>query len=67
MPSISPLPLVDRLIPGGLEKFLLDAREDGQSYRTIAARLRDEHDIPTTQQTVMAWCRSYEIEKPAAD
>lgn len=64
MPSPSPLPLVDRLIPDGIEKFLRDARTEGQSYSAIVARLAGEHDITVTAQTVSAWCDRYGISKP---
>lgn len=60
------LPLVDRLIPGGLETFLAEARAKGESYVTIARRLDAEHDITTTHQTVANWCKHYGIEKVAA-
>lgn len=57
------MPLVDRLIPGGLEQYLREARERGESFQTIATRLQSEHDIPTTHQTVSAWCTTYGIGK----
>lgn len=60
MPSNPTLPLVDRLIPGGLEQFLNEAREAGQSYQTIRDRLIAEHDITVTPPTVAAWVRHYE-------
>lgn len=63
MPSPSPRPLVDRLIPGGLEQFLRDARTSGQSGQTIAGRLAAEHDISVSVQTVLTWCDDYGIAK----
>jgi hypothetical protein len=66
VPSPSPLPLVDRLVPGGIEKFLTDARSKGQSLRVIADRLKTEHDIDVTPPTVDKWCRGYKIEKAEA-
>lgn len=63
MPSPPTLPLVDRIVPGGLEHFLFEARERGESYQTIVRRLATEHDISVTPPTVASWCRHYEIEK----
>lgn len=48
-------PLVDRLIPGGLAPWLTSARADGDSYETIAFRLRSEHDITVSSETVRSW------------
>lgn len=51
--------LVDRLIPGGLAAYLTEARENGQTFADIAFRLRTEHDIEVTQETVRRWCLAY--------
>jgi hypothetical protein len=50
--------LVDRLIPGGLEPFLRSARDGGETFNDIAFRLRAEHDIKVTEETVRRWCGS---------
>lgn len=50
-------PLVDRLVPGGLTDFLAVARGEGQSHETIAFRLRSEHDITVSSETVRQWCK----------
>lgn len=63
MASPQTRPLVDRIIPGGLERYLLEARERGDSYQTIVLNLAAEHDITVTPPTVASWCRHYEIEK----
>lgn len=63
MAPYSTLPLVDRLVPGGLERYLSEARADGQSYQTIVTRLAEEHDISSTPPTVSAWCAHYGIAK----
>lgn len=49
-------PLVDRLIPGGLADWLGTARDAGDSFETIAFRLRSEHDITVSSETVRGWC-----------
>lgn len=54
--------LVDRIVPGGLDAFLEAARDEGQSYRTIASRLLAEHDIEITSETIRQWCN-----RPKAD
>lgn len=51
--------LVDRLIPGGLAAYLTEARENGQTFADITFRLRTEHDIEVTQETVRRWCLAY--------
>lgn len=48
--------LIDRLIPGGLDAFLTSARSNGETFGDIAFRLRAEHDIKVTQETVRRWC-----------
>jgi hypothetical protein len=65
--ALSPtLPLVDRLIPGGLETYLRDARAKGESFQSVRDRLKDEHDITVHPQTVANWCAHYGIEKVEA-
>ena len=54
--------LVDRIIPGGLSPYLAAARSAGETYATITFRLRIEHDIEVTQETVRRWCQSPEVE-----
>lgn len=49
-------PLVDRLVPGGLVAFLEAARRAGESHETIAFRLRSEHEITVSSETVRRWC-----------
>lgn len=49
-------PLVDRLVPGGLTEYLTAARCSGDSFETIAYRLRAEHDIPVSSETARKWC-----------
>lgn len=47
--------LVDRIIPGGLSAFLTDARANGETYADITFRLRTDHNIEVTQETVRRW------------
>lgn len=51
--------LVDRIIPGGLAAYLTDARAAGETFADIAYRLRSEHDVVVTQETVRRWCGMY--------
>lgn len=52
--------LADRLISGGLERYLVQARiESGRSYASIAAALASDHDITVTKETVRHWCHIY--------
>lgn len=55
MPPTDTRKLVDRLIPGGLDTFLSEARADGLSSAKTARRLSDRHDIDVTQETVRRW------------
>lgn len=48
--------LVDRLIPGGLSAYLTEARSNGETFADITYRLRSEHDVTVTQETVRRWC-----------
>jgi hypothetical protein len=51
----STIPLVDRILNGGLADFIGDARTDGRSYERIAKMLHEEHDIDVTGETVRKW------------
>lgn len=64
VPATDTFPLADRLVPEGLAKFLAEARNAGESYETIAARLRAEHDIPATSETARKWCIRVGAVKP---
>lgn len=67
MAATDTFPLVDRIIPGGLPKFLTEARAAGDSFETIAYRLRSEHDVTVGADTVRRWCtRVSEAEAVAA-
>lgn len=57
MPRSDIFPLADRLVPGGLAEYLTAARAEGQSHENITFRLRDEHDIKVSTETVRKWCR----------
>ena len=57
MPRNDTFPLVDRLVPEGLTDYLTAARKAKDSHETIAFRLRDEHDIKVSADTVRQWCR----------
>jgi hypothetical protein len=48
--------LVDRIIPGGLKPFLETARGNDETFADITYRLRAEHDIRVTEETVRRWC-----------
>ena len=50
-------PLIDRLVPDGLATYLTAARKAKDSHETIAFRLRNEHDIKVSAETVRKWCR----------
>lgn len=56
MPPTDTFPLADRLVPGGLAAFLASARAAGDSFETIAYKLRAEHDIPVSSETIRKWC-----------
>lgn len=50
-------PLVDRLLDGSLADKLAAWRADGLSYFEISNRLRVEHDVQITPDTVRRWCQ----------
>lgn len=64
MASTSTIPLVDRLIPGGLEQFLRDTRGNGDSLQTVVRKLYEEHGITKAPPTIAEWCKAYGITKP---
>ena len=61
MAATDTFPLVDRLVEGGLAAFLAEARANGDSHETIAFRLRAEHDIAISSETVRKWCIRTEV------
>lgn len=65
MAAISSTRLLDRIIPGGTEKWLRQARKQGESYRQIARRLEIEHGHRVTHQTILNWCHHYGIHGPS--
>ena len=59
--------LVDRALGDGLCDFLQSRRDAGDSYRTIAAQLSDDHKIDVTGETVRVWCRELGIAAAPSD
>lgn len=59
------LPLADRLVPGGVEQTLIAWAADGLSTDTMSDRLRDEHGIDVTRETVRKWLHHFEIRTAA--
>lgn len=55
MPRTSTFPLYDRLAGGGLLEQLQEWRSEGDSYETLAYKLRAEHGIVVTASTVFRW------------
>jgi hypothetical protein len=49
--------LADHLLAEGLRNFLLDARDDGRSWRWIARELgrRTDWEVDVSHETVRAW------------
>lgn len=47
--------LHDRILDGRLGKMLDDWRAEGLSFPEIAFRLRTEHDIKVSDETVRRW------------
>lgn len=64
MAGVSSFPLADRLLDGRLADLLTELRDEGESYESIAFKLRDEHDIRISMGTVRRWCIELEG-KPA--
>lgn len=56
MAATDTFPLIDRIVPGGLNAFLTAARAAGDSHETIAYKLRSEHSIEVSAETVRKWC-----------
>jgi hypothetical protein len=54
--------LADRLIEGGLEKWLRKLKvDDRESLDSIARHLQHDHQIIVTAETVRLWCKDYGI------
>lgn len=48
--------LTDRLLDGNLDTWLAEQRSAGHSFAEIAWRLRVEHEVAVTGETVRTWC-----------
>lgn len=68
MPSPATFPAYDRIVPGGLEAFLRQERDEGRSLRSIVAKLSADHGISVSVETVRGWCHANGIstERPEA-
>lgn len=64
MAATDTYPLINRIVPGGLDAFLSGARAEGLSHEQIAYRLRSQHDIEISAETIRKWCQRLE---PAGD
>lgn len=67
MASTSTRPLVDRLIPDGLEHFLAETRGKGDSLQTIVRKLQEQHDVTVSPPTISEWCKALGIVKPEGE
>jgi hypothetical protein len=47
--------LTDRLLDGNLDAWLAEQKDAGHSFAEIAFRLRTEHQVIVTGETVRAW------------
>lgn len=59
-------PIVDLALGGKLETFLRERAEAGESNYSVALRLRDDHNIEVSPETVRTWFIHYGIEKTRA-
>ncbi len=57
-------PLADRLYDGKLAQHLRRWRSDGESFRAISLRMRDD-GVEVSDETVRAWCHRLGIEDAA--
>jgi hypothetical protein len=65
--SRSQFPLVDRLVGGDLEQRITAWRAEGVSFSEIAFRLREQHEINVTAETVRRWVSQFAVDtEPAA-
>lgn len=61
------LPLVDRLVPGGLEKCLVRWSAEGLSTDAMAVRLQVDHGVDVTRETVRRWLHHYGVRTVGMD
>lgn len=65
--SRSQFPLADRLVGGDLKERIAAWRAEGLSFNDIAIRLREEHSIAVTDETVRRWAGQFVVDtEPAA-
>lgn len=58
--------LTDRLLDGNLDAWLAEQRGAGHSFAEIAYRLRSEHEVIVTGETVRTWCNDIDAPQDAA-
>ncbi len=49
-------PLADRALDGKLTKTLTDWKDEGVTFAEMAFKLRTEHDLAVSAETVRVWC-----------
>lgn len=55
MPPKPVRPLIDRLLDGKLDAILGEWKADGLSFAEMSYRLRSEHDITVSGETIRQW------------
>ena len=58
MARTSTYPLVDRALGGTLDTLLKEWREEGLSLADISYRLRSDHDIKVSANTIGRWLKA---------
>jgi len=58
-------PLVDRILDGQLAERLTEWRAAGDSYASIVYKLRSEHDVTVSIETVRRWLKALDAEAVA--
>jgi len=62
MPGRDMFALYDRLLKGTLIEVLSALKAEGLSANEIAYRIRSEHDVDVSHETVRRWLRREDVE-----
>ena len=55
MPRTTLWDLTDRIVPGGLDAWLRERRQAGDSLADIARTLHDDHEITVSTELIRTW------------
>jgi hypothetical protein len=60
------MPLVERIVGGDLAGLLTAWRSEGLTLDQMAVRMRTQHDVAVTRETLRRWCHDLGVDLASA-